>query len=194
MTDGIVTVAAFAGSLRVKSYNRGLLRAAVALAPPDVKIHVIDIDDVPLYNGDIDDEANPLPPVKRLRDAIAAADALLIVTPEYNYSMPAVTKNVLDWASRFDGVLEDKPAAVIGASTTGFGTARSQLQVRQLGTTCNIHFLNDPLLYISAAQTKFDADGNLTDEKTKAKVTEVLAALAVFARRLKPANPKGRQG
>ena len=178
-----MTVAAFAGSLRAKSYNRGLLRAAVALAPPDVKIQVVDIDDVPLYNADIDDAVNPLPPVKRLRDAIAAADALLIVTPEYNYSMPAVTKNVLDWASRVDGVLDEKPAALMGASTTGFGTVRSQLQLRQLGVTCNIHFLNDPQLYVSTAQTKFDADGNLTDAKTKAKVTELLSALAVFARR-----------
>ena len=193
MTDRIVTVAAFAGSLRVKSFNRGLLRAAVALAPPDVKIHVIDIDDVPLYNADLDDEENPLPPVKRLRDAISAAEALLIVTPEYNYSMPAVTKNVLDWASRVDGVLEDKAAALMGASPGGWGTMRSQLHLRQLGASCNIHFLNDPQLYVASARTKFDADGNLTDEKTKAQVTALLTALAAFARRLGPASPVGQQ-
>jgi len=193
MTTGIVTVAAFAGSLRVKSFNRGLLRAAVALAPPDVRIHVIDIDDLPLYNADLDDEENPLPPVKRLRDAIIAADALLIVTPEYNYSMPAVTKNALDWASRVDGVLEDKPAALMGASPGNWGTMRSQLHLRQLGPSCNIHFLNDPQLYVTAARTKFDADGNLTDEQTKTKVTEILAALAEFARRLGPAKPVGQQ-
>jgi chromate reductase len=193
MTDGTVHVAAFAGSLRVKSFNRGLLRAAVALAPPEVQIHVIDIDDVPLYNADLDDEDNPLPPVKRLREAMAAADALLIVTPEYNYSMPAVTKNVLDWASRVDGVLEDKPAALMGASPGGFGTVRSQLQLRQLGPSCNIHFLNDPPLYVASARTKFDADGNLTDEKTKGQITAVLTALAAFARRLGRARPVGQQ-
>jgi chromate reductase len=188
MTADAITVAAFAGSLRAKSYNRGLLRAAVALAPPDVRIHVIDIDDVPLYNADFDDEANPLPPVKRLQVAITAADALLIVTPEYNYSMPAVTKNVLDWASRVDGVLDEKPTAMMGASTTGFGTVRSQLHLRQLAAGCNLWFLNDPQLYVSSALTKFDADGNLTDEKTKGKVTELLAALAVYARRVSRAK------
>ena len=193
MTHRIVTVAAFAGSLRVKSFNRGLLRAAVALAPPDVRIHVIDIDDVPLYNADLDDEDNPLPPVKRLREAMAAADALLIVTPEYNYSMPAVTKNVLDWASRVDGVLEDKAAALMGASPGGWGTMRCQLQLRQLGSSCNLHFLNDPQLYVTSARTKFDADGNLTDEKTKGQVTEMLSALAAFARRLGRAEPVGQQ-
>jgi chromate reductase len=191
MTEGVVKVAAFAGSLRVKSYNRGLLRAAVALAPPDVKIHVIDIDDVPLYNADLDDENNPLPPVRRLRDAIAAADALLIVTPEYNYSMPAVTKNVLDWASRFDGVLEEKPTAMMGASTTGFGTVRSQLQLRQLAAGCDLWFLTDPQLYVSSARTKFDADGDLTDEKTKGLVTALLSALAAFARRVGRTGPQG---
>src|SRR4029077_5844569 len=107
--------------------------------------------------------------------------------------MPAVTKNVLDWASRVDGVLEDKPAAMMGASSGGFGTVRSQLQLRQLGPSCNIHFLNDPQLYVTSARTKFDADGNLTDEKTKAQVTDVLAALAAFARRLGPAAPVGQQ-
>jgi chromate reductase len=188
MTDRVVKVAAFAGSLRVKSYNRGLLRAAVALAPPDVKIHVIDIDDVPLYNADLDDENNPLPPVKRLVDAIVAADALLIVTPEYNASMPAVTKNVLDWASRFDNVLEEKPTALMGASTTGFGTVRSQLHLRQLAVGCDLWFLTDPQLYVSSARTKFDADGNLTDEKTKGLVTALLSALAAFARRVGRTN------
>ncbi len=193
MTDRVVTVAAFAGSLRVKSFNRGLLRAAVALAPADVKIQVIDIDDVPLYNADFDDESNPLPPVKRLVDAIVAADALLIVTPEYNASMPAVTKNVLDWASRFDGVLDEKPTAMMGASTTGFGTVRSQLHLRQLAAGANLWFLTDPQLYVSSARTKFDADGNLTDEKTQGQVTALLTALAAFARRLGPASPIGQQ-
>ena len=191
MTSSVVNVAAFAGSLRAKSYNRGLLRAAVALAPPDVKINVIDIDDVPLYNADLDDESNPLPPVKRLVDAIVAADALLIVTPEYNYSMPAVTKNVLDWASRFDGVLDEKPTAMMGASPTGFGTVRSQLHLRQLAAGCNLWFLTDPQLYVSSARTKFDADGNLTDEKTKGLVTALLSALAAFARRVGRTESQG---
>jgi chromate reductase len=186
MTERPIRIAAFAGSLRAKSFNRGLLRAAVALAPAGVTINAIDIDDLPLFNADLEDDVNPLPPVKRLCDAISQADALLIVTPEYNYSVPAVTKNALDWASRTDGVLDGKPAALMGASPGGFGTVRSQLHLRQLAPSCDIHFLNDPQLYVAGAASKFDADGNLTDEKTKGKVVEVLEALAAFARRLNP--------
>ncbi len=188
MTQRKVSIAAFAGSLREKSYNRGLLRAAVALAPPDIEMRVIDIDDVPLYNADLDDATNPLPPVKRLRDAIQNADALLVVTPEYNYAMPAVTKNVLDWASRGDDVLDEKPTAMMGASPGGFGTVRSQLQLRQVAVANNMHVLNEPQLYVSGARSKFDEDGNLTNEETKKGVVALLEALAAFARRLNPHN------
>jgi chromate reductase, NAD(P)H dehydrogenase (quinone) len=185
MSSQKVSIAAFAGSLRKKSFNRGLLRAVVALAPPDVEIRVIDIDDLPLFNADLEDETNPLPPVKRLCDAIKGADALLVVTPEYNYSMPAVTKNALDWASRTDGVLEDKPTALMGASPGRFGTVRCQLHVRQVAIENNMHVLNEPELYIAQARTKFDENGDLTDDETKKRVVELLEALAAFARRLK---------
>jgi chromate reductase, NAD(P)H dehydrogenase (quinone) len=188
MTSRKVSIAAFAGSLRKKSFNRGLLRAVVALAPPDVEIRVVDIDDLPLFNADLEDETNPLPPVKRLCDAIKGADALLIVTPEYNYSIPAVTKNVLDWASRTDGVLDDKPTALMGASPGGFGTVRCQFHLRQAAVENNMHVLNEPELYVSRARTKFDENGDLTDEDTRKHVVELLEALAAFARRLNQGN------
>jgi chromate reductase, NAD(P)H dehydrogenase (quinone) len=185
MTADAVTIAAFAGSLRKGSYNRMLLRAAVELAPPDVRVVTFDIDDVPLYNADLDSEESPLPPVKRLRDAIRAADALLVVSPEYNYSIPAVTKNVLDWASREDGVLENKPTAIMGASTGGFGTVRMQIALRTLAGFTDQWFLNDPQVHVARAREKFDADGRLTDEATRKQVAELLEALAGLARSIK---------
>lgn len=184
MSDEVVTIAAFAGSLRKASYNRMLLRAAVEVAPPDVKVVPIDIDDVPLYNADLDSDENPLPPVKRLRDAIRSADALLIASPEYNWSIPAVTKNVLDWASREDGVLEYKPTAIMGASTGGFGTVRMQIAIRTVAGFTDQWFLNDPQVHVARAREKFDAEGRLTDEPTRKQIAELLEALAAFARRI----------
>lgn len=180
-----VTIAAFAGSLRKGSFNRMLLRAAVELAPADVKIVPFDIDDVPLYNADLDSEDDPLPSVRRLRDAIRGADALLIVSPEYNYSIPAVTKNVIDWASREDGVLENKPTAIMGASTGGFGTVRMQLALRTVAGFTDQWFLNDPQVHVARAREKFDAHGRLTDEATRQQVAEQIEALAALARGIK---------
>ena len=184
MSGETTRVAAFAGSLRKGSYNRMLLRAAVELAPSGVIVEPFGIDDVPLYNGDLDDHEHPLPPVKRLRDAIKSADALLIVSPEYNYSIPAVTKNVLDWASREEGVLEGKPTAIMGASTGGFGTVRMQLALRAIAAFTEQWFLNDPQVHVARCREKFDGEGRLTDQSTREQVTALLAALAVFAQRL----------
>lgn len=187
MTDA-VTIAAFAGSLRKGSYNRMLLRAVCELAPPEVRVVPFEIDDVPLYNADLDDDDTPPPPIKRLRDAIRSADALLVVSPEYNWSIPAVTKNVIDWASREDGVLDWKPTAVIGASTGGFGTARMQIAIRQVAGFTDQCFLNDPQIYVSRCRDKFDADGRLIDEPTRKQIPELLRALAAFSRRLHPTS------
>lgn len=184
MIGDVVTVAAFAGSLRKASYNRGLIRAAVELAPPHIKVIPFEIDDVPLYNADLDDDENPLPPVKRIRDAIRSADALLIASPEYNWSIPAVTKNVLDWASREEGVLEYKPTAIMGASTGGFGTVRMQIALRTLAGFTDQWFLNEPQIHVAKARDKFDADGRLTDEATRKQIVELLEALAAYARQL----------
>jgi len=180
----VVTIAAFAGSLRKGSYNKMLLNAAVKVAPPDTRVLPFDVSDVPLFNADLDTEV-PLPPVARIRDAIRSADALLIVSPEYNYSIPGVTKNVLDWASRDESVLAGKPAAVIGASTGGFGTVRMQMEIRHIAVFTDMHFINDPEIRVARAREKFDANGELTDEKIKTEIAELLSAFAAFTRRLR---------
>ena len=185
VSEPTTRIAGFAGSLRKGSFNRMLLRAAVELAPPGVTVQPFDIDDVPLYNADLDDEAHPPVPVKRLREAIKTADALLIVSPEYNWSIPAVTKNVIDWASREDGVLERKPTAIMGASTGGFGTVRMQIALRTLAGFTDQWFLNEPQIHVARAREKFDEQGRLTDATTREQVTALLVALADFARRLK---------
>jgi chromate reductase len=182
---GPATIAAFAGSLRKGSYNRMLLAAVIELAPGDVRIDRIDIDDLPLFNADLEDDANPIPPVKRLFDSIRSADALLIVSPEYNYSIPAVTKNVIDWASRGEGVLDGKVAAVIGASPGGFGTVRMQMAIRQAGLGAGLPFIVEPQIMVTKAREKFDAAGRLTDDRIREEIPILLSALADAARRWK---------
>lgn len=180
-----ITVAAFAGSLRKGSYNKSLLRAAVKHAPAGVRVDAIDIQEVPLYDADV--EAAGLPPaVQRLRDTIRAADALLIVSPEYNYSMSGVTKNVLDWASRppDDASLDDKPVALAGCSPGYFGTIRSKIALLPILWGNNMHVL-DEHLNVSRAKSRFDDAGELTDEDTKRELVELLEALAARTRRLK---------
>ena len=182
MSTDPITIAAFAGSLRKGSYNRMLLNAAIELAPSDVRIERIDIDDLPLFNGDLESDDDPLPPVKRLWDGIRAARALLIVSPEYNYSIPAVTKNAIDWASRSD-VLDEKVAAIMGASSGMFGTVRMQMAIRQAGLGAGLAFIIDPQIMVTRAAEKFDVEGRLTDDRTRAQIPKLLAALADAARR-----------
>jgi len=180
-----VTIAAFAGSLRKGSFNRMLLRAVLELVPAGVRVDPFDIDDVPLYNADLDEDDVLPAPVKRLRDAIRGADALLVVSPENNYSLPAVTKNVLDWASTDETVLDGKPTAVMGASPGIYGTTRMQIQLRQVAVATNMLVINKPAILVSRCREKFDSDGRLTDESIRKKIPEMLEALASFARRLK---------
>src|SRR5262245_65082316 len=127
-----VRVLGVAGSLRLGSLNRALLRAAVARAPEGMAIETFDLIDVPLYNGDVEAAGDP-PGVAAFKDAIRAADAVLFVTPEYNHGVPGVMKNAVDWASRpaRDAALNGKPVGIIGASPGQVGTARGQSQLRQ---------------------------------------------------------------
>lgn len=172
------------GSLRKDSFNSAALRACGELLPPGVTMSVFDIAPIPLYNEDL--RAQGLPgPVQQLREQIRAADALLIATPEYNYSIPGVLKNAIDWASRppeqpFDG----KPIALLGATPGGLGTSRAQYHLRQVFVYLNGHLLNRPEMFISGAPNKFDADGRLTDAATAENLGKLLAALVDSARRL----------
>jgi len=173
-------VLAFAGSLRKKSYNRALLRTAISLAPSSLAFETADFSDVPVYNGDVEAEGFPAP-VQALRERVAAADGLFIVTPEYNCSIPGAFKNTIDWISRppsqpFDG----KPASIIGASIGDGGTMRSQVHWRQVAVNLNLHLLNRPEIFVRRAQDKFDADGNLTDEALRTAVVKHMEALAAW--------------
>jgi chromate reductase len=183
-----ITVLGIAGSLRKGSFNAAALRAAQSLAPPDLKLESFDIAPIPLYNEDVRAAGFP-PVVEELRRRIAAADALLFVTPEYNYSVPGVLKNAIDWASRPpDQPFNDKPVALMGASPGMLGSARSQYHLRQIFVFLNCHLLNRPEVMIAAAGTKFDAQGNLTDEPTREIIRQLLQNLGTWARRLKRAS------
>ncbi len=185
MADTPLTFAAFAGSLRTGSYNRMLLDELVRRAPQNIRIEVLDLREMPLFNMDL--EKDPPPAVKRLRETIRKADGLIIVSPEHNGIIPAVTKTVIEWASRppDDSVLDGKPAAVLGASTGGFGTVKAQLNIRQIATVEGVYFLQDPEVRVTRVQTKFDDKGKLTDEALGAQLVEFLDALARWTRLIK---------
>ncbi|MET0553777.1 MAG: NAD(P)H-dependent oxidoreductase [Vicinamibacteria bacterium] len=185
MSDAPVKVLGFAGSLRKGSLNRSLLRAAVELAPAGMTIDTFDLSPIPLYDGDVEALGDP-PPVAAFKAAIRAADAILVATPEYNYGVPGVLKNAIDWASRppNKSVLNDKPAAIMGASPGGFGTTRAQLQLRQAFLFTRTLPLLQPEVLVARAAEKFDADGRLADEKTREFVRSQLVALLAWTRRL----------
>jgi chromate reductase len=173
-----------AGSLRQDSYNRALLRAATELVPAGVEIEVFELDEIPGFNQD--HEQDPPAKVADLKQKIRAADAILFVTPEYNYSIPGVLKNAIDWASRpyGDSAWNDKPAAIMGASIGGIATARAQYHLRQSMVFLNMHPLSQPEVMVGTCADKFDADGNLTDESTRKHIAKQLEALAAWTRRL----------
>jgi len=172
-----VTILGIAGSLRKNSYNRAALKAAQQLAPAGVTIDIFEIDGIPLFNQD--EEKNLPPKVQELKTRVRAADALLIVTPEYNYSIPGVMKNVFDWGSRphGDNAWANKIVALMSASPGMFGGARAQYHLRQVLLALNMHALNQPEIMISNAAQKFDAAGQLTDEKTVELIRKLLQVL-----------------
>jgi chromate reductase, NAD(P)H dehydrogenase (quinone) len=169
-----VEILGIAGSLRRGSFNRAVLRAAAALAPPTMEVAVHDIADVPLYDGDVEEQGDP-PGVVRLKEAIAAADGLLIATPEYQHGIPGVLKNALDWASRPPrrSVLQGKPVAIVGASPGLTGTARAQTQLRQTLTYDACRILPPPEVLIARAHEKV-VDGELVDERSREHLAKTL--------------------
>ncbi len=180
--DKKIKIVAFSGSLRKKSYNMSALRAAAKLIPAGVSFQILDLSEIPFFNEDLEGKTLPAP-VADFLGKIKEADALLISTPEYNYSIPPVLKNALDWASRADTMpLSGKPLGIMSASPGMLGGARVQYHLRQVCVCLNLLALNRPEVFISAAHTKFDADLNLTDEKTKKAISGLLDALVGAAR------------
>jgi chromate reductase len=180
----VLKILGFAGSLRKASYNKALLRAAVELAPKDVEIEVFDLDGIPPFNQDFERQ---LPEkVKEFKAKIKAADAVLIATPEYNYSIPGVLKNAIDWASRpySDSAFDGKPVAIMGASIGMLGTARAQYHLRQCFVFLNMYPLNKPEVMVAYAPQKFDENGRLTDEETRKYVAMLLQSLVDWAEKI----------
>ena len=163
-----IKILGFAGSLRKGSFNKALLRAAVQLCPENAEIETIDLDGIPQFSEDI--EHQPPQKIIDFKEKIRAADGILIATPEYNYSMPGVLKNAIDWASRpyGDNAFDTKPVAIMGASVGMTGTARAQYHLRQSCVFLNMYPLNQPEVMVPTAQDKVDKNGNVTDEKTRA--------------------------
>jgi chromate reductase len=177
-------ICGLAGSLRQGSYNRALLRAAKALAPPGLVVDVFDLAEVPLYNGDVEAAGDP-PGVAALKAAIRGADGVLFVTPEYNHGVPGVMKNALDWASRppREAVMNAKPVGIIGASPGMTGSARGQSQLRQAFEFTNSYCMPQPEVLVFKAHEKFDAQGALTDEPTRQFLARYLVAFEAWVRR-----------
>jgi chromate reductase len=187
MTDWTTRVLAIPGSLRRKSYNRSLARVASSLVPDGMSMSVYDaLSTVPVFNEDL--ERPPPSGVAQLREAVAASDGLLVVTPEYNQSVPGVVKNMIDWLSRSDGPegLEGKPVAVIGVTTGPWGTRLSQTQLRQILTSVQALVLPQPTLFLRDADALLDEEGNLHDEVTLHRLQELLVAFDRWIRQVNP--------
>jgi chromate reductase len=175
----------FAGSLRRQSYNRAILAAAFEMVPDDATLEIFDLEGIPPFNQDL--ELVPPEKVRDFKARIRASDAILIATPEYNYSIPGVLKNAIDWASRpyGDNAFDGKPVGLMGASVGMLGTARAQYDLRRSFVFLNMFPLNQPEMMVPFAQDKVDVNGRLTDEKTRKKIRELLESLIAWTRRMK---------
>jgi NAD(P)H-dependent FMN reductase len=182
------TIIGISGALRRGSYNAALLRAAVELAPAGLAIEVASIRDIPLYDGDLEAEHGIPEPVRALKDRIAIADGLLLVTPEYNNSIPGVFKNVIDWLSRppqdIARVFGGKPVALMGATPGPGGTALAHAAWLPVLRTLGTQTWFGPRMYVSNAAKVFDADGRLVDEKVRATVAKYLGGFSEFIARV----------
>ncbi len=171
-----IHLVALNGSLRQNSFNKMAVRYLQTQLPAQVNLELLDLTEIPFFNEDV--EAEGLPPVVvQLKEKIAAADGIILATPEYNYSIPPVLKNALDWISRGKKVITRKPTAILSASIGMFGGARVQYHLRQVTTALDMNVLNKPEVFITNAGSKFDGEGNLTDERTQAALKKLLDAL-----------------
>lgn len=181
MADAI-TILGIAGSLRKESYNKGALRAARELCPQGAQLEIFDLAGLPLFNQD--EERSPTPKVAEFKQKIRAADAILIATPEYNYSIPGVLKNAIDCASRpyGDDAWAGKPVALMSASIGAFGGVRAQYHLRQCFVFLNMDCVLQPEVAIPVASQHFDARGNLTSDLSRKLIGQLLQALTQKAR------------
>jgi chromate reductase len=180
-----VRILGFAGSLRKQSYNKAILGAAAGMVPEDASLEIFDLEGIPPFNQDLEDQ--PPDKVKEFKSRIRAADAILIATPEYNYSIPGVLKNAIDWASRpyGDNAFNGKPVAVMGASIGILGTARAQYDLRRSFVFLNMLPLNQPEVMVPLAQDKVDNEGRVKDEKTRKKIMELIQGLVAWTRKVR---------
>lgn len=177
-------VLGFAGSLRIESYNKAILRAAVELTPEDMEIETFDLEDLPFFNQDF--ENDPPEKLMEFKEKIRAADGILIVTPEYNYSIPGVLKNAIDCASRpyGDNAFNGKPVTFMGGSTGMLGTARAQYHLRQSCVFLNMFPMNLPEIMVPFVDKKIDEHGRLADAVTRQFIADHLRAFSQWIQKL----------
>lgn len=186
----MITIIGLSGSLRKHSFNSGLLRAAAEVIPDGCALHIASIDGIPLYNADIEEhEGIPLV-VANLKNQIADADGLLMATPENNNAMPGVFKNAIDWLTRppedRQRVFGNLPVGLVGATPGSFGTAFSQYSWLPVLRVIGAQVWSGRLMWVSGATSKFDREGNLSDEKTRGQLQKYMAGFADFVARMKP--------
>jgi chromate reductase len=187
LTNKNLNILALAGSMRTESFNRKALQIAKKIVS-ELNVNIIELDlktlDLPLFNEDL--RINGFPEsVNKLKDAIAAADMLVIATPEYNHSIPGVLKNAIDWASDKTNPFTGKVAAIFGASNGVFGTLRSQLHLRQVLAALNVELVPQPQVYIRSAREAFLPDGLLVDKKVEQQLHQLMEATLTLAYRKK---------
>ena len=184
MAEAPARIVAFAGSLRRRSFNRALIAAAGEVAPLGLSIESVEIGGLPFYDADLEAEGDP-PAVAEFKSALAAADGILIATPEHNSGIPGVLTNALDWGSRLPGrsPLAGKPVMVMGASPSQVGTARAQLHLRQVLSHVQARVLPPPELLLARAHERFDAELRLTDENTRLLLAGLLRRFAIWIAR-----------
>jgi chromate reductase len=180
-----MNILGFAGSLRKGSYNKAILRATMELLPKDAKLEIFDLEGIPPFNQDL--ERRPPEKVREFKAKIKQADAIVIATPEHNYSLPGVLKNAIDWASRPFGenAFDGKPVAIMSASIGMLGGARAQYHLRQIFVFLNMYPVNKPEVMVPFAQEKINEQGVVVDEQTREKIRELLDSLIAWTKELK---------
>lgn len=190
VTDDLtVHILGIAGSLRKGSFNKALLKSAFELLPKDTVLEIVDISGIPFFNQDL--EQNPPEIVKQFKSKIKRSDAILFATPEYNFSVPGVLKNSIEWASRpkDDNAFLGKTAAIMSASISMLGGIRAQLHLRQILLDVNVYSVIKPEVIVTFAEKKFDANGKLVDPDSRKFLSQLLQNLVSLTRKLRRKEP-----